>query len=465
MMSYTDKGAFEMHAKLSKIALTTVHAAVVAAVAASAHAKSSADSIGTSANLFTSSQPGALQPYFKALYVEGEHNAVLNLEYLGLAALESGEYLTAEKAFDAAISRVEAIYADNPSAQKAKSLFAEEKVKDFKGEPYERAMAYYYRGLLYARSGDYQNARASFLSAEAQSTMSERESYESTFGLMDYLAAWASHCDGDDSKADELATRAVRLQPQPYSRLSAHTNFLGLIDFGAAPRKVGVGQYSERLTFTPSGEPPTVKGADVSNVKVSAFELGADLNWQASTRGGRPVDAILNGKALWKSATEGASTAVTTTGYAAMLQGMASGNQGLQQAGEIGMVVGLVGGLFAHAMTPAADTRAWQSIPAGIALVEGNLLGTGAPQMQFIVEGNDAPIAATMNSQAGQCSVSWGRVGPGVEDATKFVANPSAAEAKHENVNRQFRSFLESTFAPVRSAAIATSMPTSEESR
>src|ERR1700683_4680814 len=118
------------------------------------------------AQQFAADKPPELQPLFNALYVEGEHNAVLNFDYLGLAALEVGDYGVAEKALDAAIERIEAIYADNLSAKKAKSVFSAEKVKDFKGEPYERAMTYFYRGVLYLRVGDYQNARASFLSAE-----------------------------------------------------------------------------------------------------------------------------------------------------------------------------------------------------------------------------------------------------------------------------------------------------------
>ena len=176
----------------------TAHAAIVAAAVslACAGASQASPSVSTkmlaSAQHFAADKPSALQPLFQALYIEGEHNAVLNFNYLGLAALESGEYETAEKAFDAAIARIEAIYADNPSAAKAKSVFAEEKVKDFKGEPYERAMTYYYRGLLFVRAGDYQNARASFLAAERQSTLSEVEAYKSTFGLMDYLAGWSS---------------------------------------------------------------------------------------------------------------------------------------------------------------------------------------------------------------------------------------------------------------------------------
>ena len=53
-------------------------------------------SIASDAQQFASDKPAPLQPIFQALYIEGEHNAVLNLDYLGLAAMENGEYAIAE---------------------------------------------------------------------------------------------------------------------------------------------------------------------------------------------------------------------------------------------------------------------------------------------------------------------------------------------------------------------------------
>lgn len=109
---------------------------------------------------FIASKPIPLQPFFKTLFEEGERNAVLNYDRLGLAALENKNFDIADKAFDMAITRIDAIYADNAAAEAARSKFHEEAVKDFKGESYERAMTYYYRGLLYLNSGEYDNARA-----------------------------------------------------------------------------------------------------------------------------------------------------------------------------------------------------------------------------------------------------------------------------------------------------------------
>ncbi len=115
--------------------------------------------------VFVGNKPTVLQPFFKTMFEEGERNAVLNKDRLGLAAIENKNYDIATYVFDDAIARIDTIYSDNPAAEQARSKFNEEKVKDFKGESYERAMTYYYRGLLYLRTGEYDNARAAFLGA------------------------------------------------------------------------------------------------------------------------------------------------------------------------------------------------------------------------------------------------------------------------------------------------------------
>ncbi len=139
---------------------------------------------------YLTGKPEVLQPLYKALFTGGERNAVLNFERLGLAAMDQGSWQDAEFAFDGGLARIEAVYAHNKQAEAARSLFHNEANKDFKGEPYERAMAYYYRGLLYLRSGDFDNARASFKSAEYQSTVTEAETFQNQFAVMDWLVGW-----------------------------------------------------------------------------------------------------------------------------------------------------------------------------------------------------------------------------------------------------------------------------------
>ena len=87
---------------------------------------------------------------------------------VGLVALRRGDYDEARRQFDEAITRIGGIYTSDAEARKARSYFHEEARKTFIGEPYERVMAYYYRGVLYWMDGEIDNARACFRSAQFQ---------------------------------------------------------------------------------------------------------------------------------------------------------------------------------------------------------------------------------------------------------------------------------------------------------
>ena len=59
--------------------------------------------------------------------------------------------------------------------------------KTFIGEPYERSMAYFYRGVIYWMDGELDNARACFKSAEFEDSDAENEEYTGDWVLPDYL--------------------------------------------------------------------------------------------------------------------------------------------------------------------------------------------------------------------------------------------------------------------------------------
>ena len=315
---------------------------------------------------FIATKPAPLKPFFKALYLEGERNAVLNLNHLGLAAMETGQWDIAKKAFDQAIMRIDAIYASDENAKKAKSIWNEEKVKDWKGEPYERVMTYYYRGLLYLKDGEFDNAAASFRAADYQDTQAEREEFQGDFGLMPFMAAWAQNCRGNTTTAKDLYAQAVA-RDKSVASLSPDMKFLVLVDSGNAPEKYGAGQHKEilKIRAPKAGRDKSVKVIPLKDDEYAIAGTWAvgDVQMQAETRGGRPIDGILNGKAQWKENTGNAGQAATTVGLTAMQIGLASNNRDL---GGVGAIVGLLGmfaTMAAKAMTPAADTRGWGSLP------------------------------------------------------------------------------------------------------
>ena len=152
---------------------------------------------------YLQNKPSLLHYHYIRILQEGRRNLVLNHMRAGLAAMELGEFDLAEESFDIALLNIESIYTDDENAAKARSLWYEEGRKDFKGEPYERAMAYYYRGLLYLRKGDYENARASFKGGLLQDAMAEQAIYQADFALLIFLEGWSSLMLGDWDMAEE----------------------------------------------------------------------------------------------------------------------------------------------------------------------------------------------------------------------------------------------------------------------
>lgn len=387
------------------------------------------------------------QEAFRRLYREGERNAVLNFNELGVAAIEAGNFRTAELAFDESLRRIDAIYANDENARKAKSLFSAEKVKDFKGEPYERSMAFYYRGLLYARAGDYQNARASFLAADYQDTVAEQESYRGDFGLMPYLAAWASACDGDASKAEDLAKNAAAKDPA-LAALSTSARMLYLLESGAGPVKVGNGKYKELLTFSAAAGgaevPLTLSGVSGEWVRAG------DLNYQASTRGGRAVQAILDGKAQFKNTTQAVGEAAVDAGLFTASLGAMTDDADLAQAGGWAALAGSLFQLASTMSKPAADTRQWSSLPREIYILgEANPRSLGkATEVKYRREdGSEHAASLTSWGVQDRCEIAWGRT-----QAQRILKTSRSIEDSKQARDSAFRDNLIDSFAQETSA-------------
>jgi tetratricopeptide (TPR) repeat protein len=274
---------------------------------------------------------------------------------VGLIALRRGDYEEAKRQFDDAITRIGGIYTTDAAAKKARSYFHQEAKKTFIGEPYERVMAYYYRGLLYWRDGEVDNARACFRSAQLQDADTEAHEYAADYVLLDYLDGLATVKLGGEA-ADELgrAQKNARggSQPPPYHRKS---NVAVFLEFGKGPKKYATGAHAEQLRF---GEQPSPVRSVNLRLGSQEFPLVPydDLQWQATTRGGRVMDHILANKAVFKDATGGAAMVAAATSV-----GLMHHRQG--EAALIAGGVAVVAGLLSATTTPEADTRAWNSLP------------------------------------------------------------------------------------------------------
>lgn len=298
-----------------------------------------------------------------------EKDRVLWQYRTALTALRRGDYAEAKHELDDAIMTIGGIIANDQDARKARSMFGTESKKKFIGEPYERVMAYYYRGLLYWMDGEPDNARACFRSGEFIDSDSESDQFKADYVLLDYLDGLAStklSTDGTDAlKRAEQNSKLGTLPP--YNK---GANVLFFTESGNAPQKYATGQYREELRFREGNSVAHVVLIHVGGqtVRVRPYD---DLYYQATTRGGRVMDHILANKAVFKKSTD-------TIGDAAIVSGaILAQNRKTQDAGLGILAAGLISKVIAASTTPAADTRAWNNLPqylgfAAIPLAPGN---------------------------------------------------------------------------------------------
>ena len=274
------------------------------------------------------------------------------------AAMRQGKFDVAKGYLDDALLTLGGIYGNDPNAKKARSYFQGENKKTFIGEPYERSMAYIYRGIIYWMDGELDNARACFKSAEFEDSDAESHKYAGDWVLPDYLDGLVTaKLAGDGSDAFKRAeANAKNIKLPPYD---PKANVMFFVEFGPGPTKYATGEYKEQLRFHAPPSPVTS-----ARLKIDALDIPIaptdDVAFQATTRGGRVMDHILGNKAVFKSTTD-------TAGNVAMIGGLTtaavSGDRTVQGIGLGIALAGLISKAVSSAANPAADTRSWDNLP------------------------------------------------------------------------------------------------------
>lgn len=279
----------------------------------------------------------------------------------GVHALRENSREAAARLFDAALEAIESVFSNREGAAKARSLWYEEGSKDFKGEPYERAMAFYYRGLVYLAEADYENARASFRGGLMQSSFAQEEQYRSGFASLMFLEGWASQLLGDAQAADAYA-EAARYRKGWAAPTRLH-NTLVIAELAGSPRKVGDGVGHHEIVYRKARRTPEA-AAEVSIGGAAFIRLHPmeDLFHQATHRGERAIDRIIDGKVQFQTVTAGAGDAMGKIASEGSVISAALGGQGGAALGGLA-AAGAIASLLAANVKPAADVRYWSNLP------------------------------------------------------------------------------------------------------
>lgn len=131
-------------------------------------------------------------------------------------------------------------------------------------------------------------------------------------------------------------------------------NFLAIVGMGKGPFKYRVGEYGQLAKIGRSAYPEKYAEICVDGQKVARADTIDSIYYQASTRGGRVMDGILAGKAVFKGATE-------IGGAVALAE---AANPHLSRKERRGaFIVGAALLAASLATRPEADVRSWETLP------------------------------------------------------------------------------------------------------
>lgn len=299
---------------------------------------------------------------------ETNQNFVLNNVRLGSAALVDYDLDEAERAFLRAYEVMNSVGV-NDGGRSLGAALVDEKIRIWKGEPFERAMANFYLGLVYYMRHDYPNARAAFENAlfklrdygEAKGRDDEYREAENNFALAHLMLGRTYQRLGRDDDARKSFERAAELRSylEPLADFDRHarSNVLLVVDYGLGPRK-GARFDGAIVAFGPTpmhvgpvplprvivdGEWMDLDGADRPPVDLLA--LAQDRRWQS-------IDTIRTFKSV-------VGTGLIAGGI----------YEGTRRDGNSAVALGLILGGLAAKATSQADARQWEMLPRTVFLL------------------------------------------------------------------------------------------------
>lgn len=383
--------------------------------------------------------PPALHPFVLRDQEQGRRDRVLNEAMAGLAALELSQPETAQRLLSDAQALIETIYANDPAANRARSNFVPEADKDFKGDPYERAMVGYYLALADFSDPDLDNARADLRFAEIQDTMSASETFQSDMVIMPFIRGWLYNCSGRTAQAkDEF--KAVQKAKPGIKTPAPEDNVLLIGEVGLAPGKIASGRHQEELRYARRDD-GRIRGITFTQgEQLLVGQQIEDVYWQASTRGGRAVDKILAGKASFRSTAEGIATGAAVFAHISSdLAREAARRKDSDDAGQyaglalLGMLVSIGSDIVAASTHPEADTRTWSSLPDRIyaTTTRADVNAQSSPwSLGFHDARGELQSAVEMKTfRSGACMLVWGRQYP-----ASYPSSWSDSSLRHEEV-------------------------------
>lgn len=330
-------------------------AALLALVAACATGCQAPGSLAA-ARAYYAGDPAGAQQQLEAQLASDEEGRALYLNELGVLALERRDLPEAQRLFEEAFHRMGAFDSDGLDATGA--ILGAEGSKEWRGDPYERAMNSWYLGLTYWLLGVHDNALACFKNSIFVDSSRGEDRFDCDFAPALFLEGLAYRAIGEREMARSSLTTAHELAPDcPALDPARPGNVVVVVDVGRGPTKTNAGEHGELTRFVEHPERPASIEVLVDGAPAGTTAVAGSVYFQATTRGGRDFDAILKTKSAVKSGSAAAGTA-------ALL--LADDVSKKRQAGMVAVGAALL--LTSLAIRAEADTRHWTSLPNEVQL-------------------------------------------------------------------------------------------------
>lgn len=312
----------------------------------------------------------AARQKLRPLAQKTDENFVLNNVRLGSAALVDYRLDEAEAAFLRAYEVINAMGV-NEGGRSLGAVLVDEKIKIWKGEPYERAMANFDLGLVYYIKGDYLNARGAFENAlfklkDYDDKADKSNPADSNFVPAHLMLGRCWQRIGREDMARVHFQKVEQLRPDLAAladwSLNAQANLLLVVEFGYGPRKVTDFDGSiVGFSPAPQSEPPPPLPAvyvDGRSINLDSFARPTvDLLAMAQDRKWQSIDTI---RAI-KSAL---GTGLLAAGA---IEGMRGANEhGSAQRRDLTAAAALAAAGLLLKATSQADIRQWEMLPRSI---------------------------------------------------------------------------------------------------
>ena len=300
--------------------------------------------------------------------VKTNEDFVLNNARLGSATLAMYDLTGAEAAFLRAYEVLNSLGVNN-GGRSIGAVLVDEQIKIWRGEPYERAMANFYLGLVYYMQRDYNNARGAFenalfklrdYAADEENQEPQPDKYkevESNFALAQFLLARCFQRLGQDDLAKANYKRMTDSRPElaPLANWDANAkaNVVLIVDYGSAPQKTTdfdgalVGFEPTPQTAGPIPMPQVHVDDGYAPLFAQPMPL-VDLVTLAQDRKWQSIDTI-----------RAVKSALGTGLIAGGAYGLANSESGTAQAVSGALILT---GLLLKA-TSQADVRVWETLP------------------------------------------------------------------------------------------------------